>query len=160
MVHLPGKNQPNVGKYTITWILWVRMVTLPETNIAPENGWLEDEFPFRMIYFQVRTVSFREGTTIFAQQTPCLSFAVYVARDGLGKNQRLVLDVEVDLESWGLRWLGKVCDPFNEPIWLVLIDEQMSNRWPFSLLNGEQMSNKVRVEHQPAMDLLIFDLLI
>ena len=21
--------------------------TLPETNIAPENGWLEDEFPFR-----------------------------------------------------------------------------------------------------------------
>ncbi len=21
---------------------------LPETNIAPENGWLEDEFPFGM----------------------------------------------------------------------------------------------------------------
>ena len=33
--------------------------------------------------------------------------------------------------------------------WAVLIDEQMSNRWPFSLLNDEQMSNKVRVEHQP-----------
>ena len=27
--------------------------TLPETNIAPENGWLEDEFPFGMVYFQV-----------------------------------------------------------------------------------------------------------
>ena len=26
--------------------------TLPETNIAPENGWLEDDFPFRMAYFQ------------------------------------------------------------------------------------------------------------
>ena len=27
---------------------------LPETNIfAPENGWLEDEFPFGMAYFQV-----------------------------------------------------------------------------------------------------------
>ena len=25
----------------------------------------------------------------------------------------------------------------------------MSKRWPFSLLNDEQMSNKVRVEHQP-----------
>ena len=26
--------------------------TLPETNIAPENGWLEYYFPFGMIYFQ------------------------------------------------------------------------------------------------------------
>ena len=26
--------------------------TLPETNIAPENGWLEDEFPFGMAQFQ------------------------------------------------------------------------------------------------------------
>ena len=26
--------------------------TLPETHIAPENGWLEDEFPFGMAYFQ------------------------------------------------------------------------------------------------------------
>ena len=24
---------------------------IPETNIAPENGWLEDEFPFGMAYF-------------------------------------------------------------------------------------------------------------
>ena len=27
--------------------------TLPETNIAPENGWLEDYFPFGEAYFQV-----------------------------------------------------------------------------------------------------------
>ena len=33
--------------------------------------------------------------------------------------------------------------------WAVLSDEQMSNGYPFSLLNDEQMSNKVRVEHQP-----------
>ncbi len=25
--------------------------TLPETNIAPENGWLEYYFPFGMAYF-------------------------------------------------------------------------------------------------------------
>ena len=31
----------------------------------------------------------------------------------------------------------------------MLSDEQMSNGWPFSLLNDEQMSNKVGVEHQP-----------
>ena len=37
------------------------MVTLPETNIAPENGWLEYYFPIGMAYFQVRTVSFSEG---------------------------------------------------------------------------------------------------
>ena len=39
----------------------------------------------------------------------------------------------------------------------VLSDEQMSKRWPFSLLNDEQMSNKVRVEHQPTIyDICIF----
>ena len=31
-----------------------RMVehTLPETNIAPGNEWLEDEVPFGMVYFE------------------------------------------------------------------------------------------------------------
>ena len=33
--------------------------------------------------------------------------------------------------------------------WTVLSDEHMSNGWPFFLLNDEQMSNKVGVEHQP-----------
>ena len=28
------------------------MMTLPETNIFAENGWLEDEFPFGMAQFQ------------------------------------------------------------------------------------------------------------
>ena len=35
--------------------------TLPETNMAPENGWLEDEavsFWGPFAYFQVRTVSY------------------------------------------------------------------------------------------------------
>ena len=27
--------------------------TPPKFNIAPENGWLEDEVPFGMVYFQV-----------------------------------------------------------------------------------------------------------
>ncbi len=35
--------------------------TLPETNIAPENWWLEYYFPIGEAYFQVRTASFREG---------------------------------------------------------------------------------------------------
>ena len=37
--------------------------TLPETNIAPENWWLEDYFPFGEAYFQSVLVSFREGNT-------------------------------------------------------------------------------------------------
>ena len=39
--------------------------------------------------------------------------------------------------------------------WAVLSDEQTSKGWPFSLLNDEQMSNKVRVEHQPVNKPLI-----
>ena len=30
----------------------LKMYTLPETNIAPKNGWLEDEFPFGKPYLQ------------------------------------------------------------------------------------------------------------
>ena len=33
--------------------------------------------------------------------------------------------------------------------WLVLSDEQMSKGLPFFLLNDEQMSNWLGVEHQP-----------
>ena len=35
--------------------------TLPETNIAPKNGWFQYYFPIGKAYFQGRTVSFREG---------------------------------------------------------------------------------------------------
>ena len=43
------------------YILYIYTHTLPETNVAPENGWLEDYFPIGEAYFQGRTVSFREG---------------------------------------------------------------------------------------------------
>ena len=35
--------------------------------------------------------------------------------------------------------------------WQVLSDEQMSKEWPFSLLNDEQMSNWLGVEHCPVV---------
>ena len=41
--------------------------------------------------------------------------------------------------------------------WAVLSDEQMRKKWPFSLLNDEQMSNKVGVEHQPVDDFPVED---
>ena len=31
---------------------WIFLTTLPETNIAPENGWLEYYFPIGKAYFQ------------------------------------------------------------------------------------------------------------
>ncbi len=36
----------------MVWITsqMIKQHTLPETNIAPENPWLEDEFPFGMAY--------------------------------------------------------------------------------------------------------------
>ena len=39
------------------WVAWWVKATLPKFtpwkfNIAPENGWLEDEFPFGKAYFQ------------------------------------------------------------------------------------------------------------
>ena len=40
------------------------MVTLPETNIAPKNGWLEYYFPIGEAYFQGQAVSFREGNPL------------------------------------------------------------------------------------------------
>ena len=40
----------NTGGYNMS-TSW-EDTTLPETNIAPENGWLEYYFPFGMVYFQ------------------------------------------------------------------------------------------------------------
>ena len=37
------------------------VTTLPETNIAPENGPSQKEIHIPTIHFQGRTVSFREG---------------------------------------------------------------------------------------------------
>jgi len=44
-----------------TWgIIKVSYITLPETNMAPETEWLEDEFPFaKAFFFRRRAESFR-----------------------------------------------------------------------------------------------------
>ena len=41
------------GMFTILHsFLWFKQLTLPEINIAPENGWLEDCFPIGEAYFK------------------------------------------------------------------------------------------------------------
>ena len=44
--------------------------TLPETNIAPENRSSQKETSIPTIHFQVRTVSFREGTRFTKNVSP------------------------------------------------------------------------------------------
>ena len=48
-----------------------KLITLPETNIAPKNGWLEYYFPIGEAYFQGRTVSFREGNYMLSEAQTC-----------------------------------------------------------------------------------------
>ena len=43
----------NLKAYLHLTLFQVQIRTLPETNIAPENGWLEDWFPFGMASCQV-----------------------------------------------------------------------------------------------------------
>ena len=50
MVILPPKN----GNFLIVPYSCIAKLTLPETNIAPEDGWLEYYLPFGMAYFQGR----------------------------------------------------------------------------------------------------------
>ena len=47
-----------------------------------------------------------------------------------------------------LVWKGRG----NRHIWLVLSDEPISKRWPFSLLNDKQISNWVGFKHLPNMN--------
>ncbi len=54
-----------------------RWISLPETNIAHENGWLEEcYFPFEMAYFQGRAVSFGEVRHIRFENLKIFCFSV------------------------------------------------------------------------------------
>ena len=48
--------------------------TLPETNIAPEKGWLKDEFPFGMAYFQGRVLLISGRDMFFSRNVIVLRF--------------------------------------------------------------------------------------
>ena len=60
-IHLTNFQSLGSFVYLVYWKLRQQKSTLPETNIAPENGGSQHESPFPEVYFQVRTVSFREG---------------------------------------------------------------------------------------------------
>ena len=43
----------NMSSFLETHVFIAVVTTLPKTNIAPENRWLEDEFPFGVASWQV-----------------------------------------------------------------------------------------------------------
>ena len=47
-----GESFPNSGHLQWLFLVPLKGGTLPETNICPENGWLEDYLPFGKAYFQ------------------------------------------------------------------------------------------------------------
>ncbi len=56
MLFFPGKrgwvDPGQVPRHDFPEIQLARKITtLPKTNIAPENGWLEEYFPFQKAYF-------------------------------------------------------------------------------------------------------------
>ena len=54
--------------------------TFPKTNIAPKNGWLQDEIPFwGPAYFQGRTVSFIAGLMTFLESLVTCIFETFLS---------------------------------------------------------------------------------
>ena len=53
-------------------------------------------------------------------------------------------------------WLNYCVSNVFLLVWVVLSDEQRSKRWPFSLLNDEQMSNWVGVVRTFSLDTVSF----
>ena len=51
----------------------------------------------------------------------------------------------------GLLCFSRFLEELLQIIWLVLSDQQMSKRWPFSLLNDKQMTNWLGVKHLPVI---------
>ena len=88
-----------------------RMITLPETNIVPQNSWLEvfgrRSFPFGIPDFQGRTVIFRECTIsfrfffhiAFPQLSPVQTFFLPSARPLLSVSYSCHLSTALRLRS-------------------------------------------------------------
>ena len=90
--------------WDISWYMgisnkqWYNYNTLPETNISPENWWLEDEIPFKMVPFQ--GLLLLVSGSVLNPMTPNLgletkSMAVWLLGDALG---------HIPISSWCMVW--------------------------------------------------------
>ena len=106
MVNHPGGHwNPGKGIYP--------NYTPPKFNIAPEQWWLQDYFPFEMVYFQGRTVKLQVGNPYFQPRKKLDPFSsLKVIRQKVSQLLELALrrgDAVVNLGSrqpfWGCRRL-------------------------------------------------------
>ncbi len=81
----------------------IRYSTLPETSMGPENWWLEDYFPFGIPSFQVRTVSFRKGTSKWGVLEMKTTLDHLEMRGAILVSGRVSLNHEGYLSKWGIQ---------------------------------------------------------
>ena len=129
-----------VGRVWLCWLLFVKKVffstivnhhfspplggifcfAFPETNIAPENGWLEYKIPFGKVTFQVRTVSFREGNWITMEKPPFWGIFVVCFPTGF---EAKTFDSTPVVDSWGKKTGGDKrqshWESQRDPIWSI-----------------------------------------
>ena len=63
------------------------VVTLPQTNIAPENGWLEYYFPIGEAYFHGQALSFREVIAGFLNHQRRINLMASVRQESRAKRE-------------------------------------------------------------------------
>ena len=83
-------------------ICWLWTDTLPETNIAPENGWLEDEFPFGEGLFSGAMLVSGRVISAFCQ-------AKEMIRNGKGQN------MDASVPSWQY-WSDQLIGPIYKAL--------------------------------------------
>ena len=89
-------------------------VTLPETNIAPENSFSQKESHLPTIHFQGRTVSFREGINRMSGCAVWIHAALTMLTSPkrcVGWSPKFHKTVFEKMEPWQLRLAQKPQDP-------------------------------------------------
>ena len=113
-----------------TWPRWcfqafLDCLTLPETNIAPENRPLEKEIPIESYHFWEQTVSFRECNCV----TPVTPNLWEMTPNLTNIFEPLDADVPPSL----IRWINCGNMPFGTP-WVLPFGA--ASRWPFPLFQS------------------------
>ena len=119
---------------SVSWIFWTELcladlcwpllktsLQLPSLKLtakAPENGSLEDDFPFGKPYFQGRTVSFRECILLLFQQPRTWEPIAKTTVEIVGQ-----VNTHQHSSGWRVDWhvvLGYLCETNRNTAWGLL----------------------------------------
>jgi len=106
--------------HNVFWIGLLSSLTLHQTNMAPENGWLGDYFPIGMVYFQVRTevssltatVQSKWSTHVEVHQEICChawrrKWPTLVCKQNIPTMTNGVFDRDKQRSKWWGKWICK-----------------------------------------------------